>query len=327
MLERLLSPENHLVALARSGQLRWPRALEHVYALAVLAFGLISLFVGQLLIVAPLLLFFMTVGWESPRALWPNFNPDAGMSLQLVLSFAPLYFLVWAWVRMIERRPLRTTGLERPGWLFKYVRGLIVGWILFSGAIGVMGVTGLVSLEPAPRDAFRWSTLGGVLLVFVGWVVQGGAEEILTRGFLLPVLSVRWGVGLGILASSGVFALLHSFNPNLNPIALFNLFLFGVFTAFYALQEGGIWGVFAIHSSWNWAQGNLYGLEVSGQEFDSSVLVNLRETGPDWLTGGSFGPEGGIIVTLVITLGLLYTIYGMRPGSGMGLHGRIHEQE
>lgn len=310
MLDRLLSQENHLIVLARSGRLRWPSSGQKWYPYAVLLFGMVSPFVGQLLILVPLLLFFQIVGWESPQTLWPKFNPDAGMSVQLVLSFAPLYLLVWAWVRVIEQRPLRTTGLERPGWLFKYVRGLVVGLILFSSAIGVMALFGWVALEVAPRNVFRWSAIAGALLVFIGWMVQGGAEEILTRGFLLPIVSVRWGVPLGILTSSTLFALLHSFNPHLNPIALLNLFLFGVFTALYALQEGGIWGVFAIHSIWNWAQGNVYGFEVSGQTFDSSVVVNLMETGPDWLTGGSFGPEGGVVVTLVLLLGLLYTIYG-----------------
>jgi membrane protease YdiL (CAAX protease family) len=100
--------------------------------------------------------------------------------------------------------------------------------------------------------------------------------------------------------SALVFAVYHSLNPNLSPIAFLNLFLFGVLTAFYALYEGGLWGVFGIHAAWNWAQGNIFGLEVSGIPPAGGTLFNLMETGPDAITGGQFGPEGGLAVTAVL---------------------------
>jgi membrane protease YdiL (CAAX protease family) len=145
--------------------------------------------------------------------------------------------------------------------------------------------------------------LGGILIVLVGWTVQGAAEEVLTRGFLLPVISVRYGVVAGIALSSLLFTALHLLNANLSWLALLNLFLFGVFASLYALQEGGLWGVCALHGVWNWAQGNLYGLAVSGGDAHTATLINLKEVGPDWLTGGAFGPEGGLAVTLVLVVG------------------------
>ena len=77
-------------------------------------------------------------------------------------------------------------------------------------------------------------------------------------------------------------------------------FLFGVFAALYTLYEGGLWGVFSIHSAWNWAQGNLFGFEVSGLEEVGNTAINLMEVGPDMITGGPFGPEGGIAATIVL---------------------------
>jgi hypothetical protein len=141
--------------------------------------------------------------------------------------------------------------------------------------------------------------------LLVGWIVQGAAEETLTRGFLLPIFGVRLGPAWGILISSLLFAALHLLNDNLGWIALLNLFLFGVFASLYAIREGGLWGVFAIHSIWNWAQGNIFGLEVSGEDFGATTIFNLKETGPDLITGGLFGPEGGLIVTIVLTAGCL----------------------
>lgn len=315
MTERFLSKENYLIVLAHARSLRWPSPAKPLYPVAVLLFGALSPFFGQLLIVVPLLLLFMAAGLESPKALLPNFNPDAGMSIQLMLTFAPLYGLVWAWLRFFEHRALWTAGLELRHATFFYIRGLIVGLLMFSSAIAIMALFGWVAPEPGAEsllivDGMAWL---GALLVFGGWMVQGGAEELMTRGFLLPILGLRWRVWIGVLLSSLVFSLLHSFNPNLTLIALLNLFLFGLFTAFYALREGGLWGVFAFHGIWNWIQGSIYGFEISGQAFDSSIVLDLMEVGPDWLTGGAFGPEGGIIVTLVLVIGTLYTAFGMTP--------------
>jgi membrane protease YdiL (CAAX protease family) len=137
-------------------------------------------------------------------------------------------------------------------------------------------------------------------LIFLGWTVQGPAEEILSRGWLLPVIGARHKPLAGILISSAVFAIYHSLNPNIDPVAFLNLFLFGLFTAFYVLYEGSLWGVFGLHAAWNWAQGNLFGLEVSGMPAAGGTLFNLMEVGPDLITGGPFGPEGGLAVTLVL---------------------------
>ena len=110
---------------------------------------------------------------------------------------------------------------------------------------------------------------------------------------------------VGVLVTSILFALLHIFNANLGLIALFNLMLFGVFAAFYAMREGSLWGVFAVHSFWNWVQGNLFGMEVSGLPVRLEALIDLKEIGPDWFTGGAFGPEGGIAVTLLLLAGVI----------------------
>jgi hypothetical protein len=110
---------------------------------------------------------------------------------------------------------------------------------------------------------------------------------------------------LAVLVSALLFASLHIFNLNINLVAFINLALFGVFAALYATREGSLWGIFALHSAWNWAQSNLFGMEVSGLPVRLGALINLKETGPDWLTGGAFGPEGGVVVTLVLLVGIV----------------------
>ncbi|MFQ5577198.1 MAG: CPBP family intramembrane glutamate endopeptidase, partial [Anaerolineae bacterium] len=81
-----------------------------------------------------------------------------------------------------------------------------------------------------------------------------------------------------------------------------NLGLIGLFAARYALREGGVGGVFGFHAVWNWAQGNVFGLAVSGVSSTGGSFITLQENGPAWLTGGAFGPEGGVVVTLLLGL-------------------------
>jgi hypothetical protein len=214
--------------------------------------------------------------------------------------------------------------MERDGALFKYARGLLVGLLLFGGAVAISATLGFIEFEQGPPQRQGLPALWGVLLVFAGWVVQGAAEEALTRGWLLPVIGaqdkitfgfkrfkiiIRKPVPLAMVVSSVIFAFLHSLNPNLSLIAVLNLFLFGFFAALYALYEGGLWGVFSIHTIWNWLQGNVLGFEVSGNLAPGGTLFNLREVGPDVITGGAFGPEGGLAVTVALLAGIAGVVF------------------
>jgi membrane protease YdiL (CAAX protease family) len=221
----------------------------------------------------------------------------------LIFGFGPIFLILWGWLALVEKRPFWTMGLERQGFLYKYLRGGMVGLVMFVASIALPALLGYITFEQDSLRPQGLAALGAVLVVLLGWVVQGAAEEAVARGWLMPVIGARYRPVWGILTSSLVFAVLHSLNPNLSPIGVLNLFLFGIFTALYALYEGGLWGVFSLHSVWNWAQGNLFGFEVSGQDTRVGTLFDLMEAGPDPITGGPFGPEGGLAVTLVLLVG------------------------
>ena len=106
-----------------------------------------------------------------------------------------------------------------------------------------------------------------------------------------------------VLTNSLLFALLHSLNSGLSPLAVINLFLFGFFASVYMLKSGNIWGVAAIHSIWNFAQGNLFGMQGM-----PSVFV-FEQTGKPLLDGGAFGPEGGLPVTIVLLTAILCVLF------------------
>jgi membrane protease YdiL (CAAX protease family) len=318
MLKQVLDPENQLFVLARQGSLNIPKfksealqnTWEFFYPLFVFFYAGATPLLSSFCAVPILVMNFAREGFS--QAIFKNptkFDSPLVFSMFLVFSFLPIFLFVWGWLVVFERRMFWTTGLERKGLFKKYSRGALIGFVMITTPIALLAMAGFLQIESNPTYWEGWSAIPGILILLVGWMVQGAAEETLTRGFLLPIFGIRFNPILGVLISSGLFALLHLFNANLNWIAMTNLFLFGVFASIYAMQEGGLWGVFAIHSLWNWTQGNLFGLEVSGSEFGATTLLNLKAVGPDLFTGGAFGPEGGIAVTLVLIAGCVFVYY------------------
>lgn len=290
---------NRLYDLARQGKRLTPWW-------GIFLLGSVMLLVSSLFALPVLLAQFALAGLqEGGDASVPPLLPGLLMGLLLASSFGVLIVLVWLWIRLYEKRPFSTLGFERQNALRMYGRGLLLGLLAFSGAVGLMGLFGYVAPEASEPGRKGLAALGGVLLILVpGWLVQGAAEEALTRGWMLPVLGARYRPWVGILLSSFFFAVMHGLNPNLTALAMLNLLLYGLFAALYALREASLWGICAFHSVWNWAQGNLFGLAVSGQETGVGALFDLMETGPDWFTGGAFGPEGGLATTLVLVLSM-----------------------
>jgi hypothetical protein len=126
-------------------------------------------------------------------------------------------------------------------------------------------------------------------------------EELIFRGVGQVVLARAFGRVPAILVLSVVFALAHIFNPNTTTLGLVNIALAGLFLgiAFYA--PGGIWTAWGAHLGWN---ATLAALDapVSGLPF-RIPWIDYQPGGPAWLTGGSFGPEGGLLATAAIALG------------------------
>ncbi len=293
---RFVHADNRLFALARSG-----RRLPHIALAIPLSVGFIL--VSQIAGGVPM---FLALGWLLPDRGGP-LRSGLFNGLMLAAAFGLIFVVLWLWLRWAEKRPLHTLGLERSAAGRKYARGFVLGLAMFVASLGLMGALGYVEPEAGGGAQLSAAALGGVLMILAGWAVQGAGEEVLLRGWLMNVIGARYRPWLGVAISSLLFAILHGLNPNLSPVALVNLGLFGLFTALYALWEESLWGVCALHSAWNWVQGNVVGMQVSGNAEAGPMLFNLREIGPDLVTGGAFGPEGGLAVTAILlaAIGLL----------------------
>lgn len=223
----------------------------------------------------------------------------------LVVSFTPALLTTWLWVRFFEKRPFWTLGFVSGGRLLKYARGLAIGAACFTLVVGVLALSGQIIQNPGGATASGVTGWAGSFVVLAGWAIQGAAEEVVARGWLMNVVSARSRLWVGVLGSVIFFAFMHGLNPGIGPLALINLALFALFASLYALREGSLWGVCAFHSAWNWMQGNVFGLSVSGGGDSGPTLFRFGLSGSALWTGGAFGPEGGLVVTLLLLAAVL----------------------
>ena len=229
-------------------------------------------------------------------------------SLNLIISFGTLAIIFFGWVRFIENRKIKTMGFIKGNILGKYLVGFMLGVAMMTVAVVILTLLGMIKIENISRGGQGVKAVLGITIVLIGWIIQGATEEIMIRGWLLPVIGTRHNIVLGIIISSTIFGVLHLANPNVSLLSFINLVLFGLFAALYVIWEGSLWGICGLHSAWNWAQGNIYGFEVSGTNAAGGVILNLKTVGSNSVTGGYFGPEGGVVISLILGLGILVLV-------------------
>jgi uncharacterized protein len=207
----------------------------------------------------------------------------------------------WTYVRCWERRPARELSVSGAG--TELLAGLLLGGLLFSCVVAMLSVLGAYSLEAV-------GTLGDLPAVLTSMVpkIAAGAliEELLFRLVLLRLLERSFGIAWALAVSSLVFGLAHLGNAGATPLigVLLGLELGLLFGAAYLLTRR-IWLCTALHFAWNFVQGAVFSIAVSGHSGESWLHGTL--TGPAWLTGGAFGAEGSVVsvVLCLATAGVL----------------------
>lgn len=223
------------------------------------------------------------------------------LTIAMLFSTAGMILTALLFCKLIQKRKMTTVGFQKPGMWKEYLCGMAVGFGIFSVAVLICMVTGSLKI----RGLSATFSVGIFLLFLVGYLVQGMAEEVLCRGYFLVSVSRRYPLAVGIAANALLFAALHLLNDGISVLAFINLVLFGVFASIYFIKRGNIWGVGALHSIWNLAQGNFYGIRVSGMQTSCSVLASEMVASRELINGGDFGLEGGLAVTIVLVLGSL----------------------
>jgi hypothetical protein len=284
-MRTLLDANNRLFTLARSAQ-RLPHLLVAILLSVAFLYGalIIGAIVGNLVL--------------GPFAAGGPLVAEIVDELKNMISFGLVAVPLILWLRWFEGRRLWTLGLERRSLARPFLVGWLVSVVVIAATVGLAALMGGATITPNLTPLGGLTALVLSLIVIPSRFVQGGAEEVIFRGWLLPVLGVRYRPSIGVLVSSVVFSMLHVANAGFLPLAILNITLIGLFIALYALREGSLWGVIALHAGLNWAQANLFGLSASGHTV-GATLMNVQLTGSDLMTGGVFGIENSLAMTLV----------------------------
>ncbi len=240
-------------------------------------------------------------------------QPSAELfAVSTTVSLPPFLLVVLACRVLLDRRSIASMGFVG-SWRSLTVSpaaGFVVGVLPILIIAGVVWGGGwfLIDVAVPPSPPLVWLSASLVLAAFM--------EEIIFRAYLLQNLVDVRRITFGVLFTSVVFWIVHGLNPHVfnSPWPAANLFGAGVALALAYLVSGNIWFPTAMHFGWNFAQGPLLGIPVSGIQFEGIVLVTPAEDASDWLTGGEFGLEGSALTTagLAVLIGIFLAMLWRR---------------
>lgn len=233
---------------------------------------------------------------------WLIFFPakitDPGYNVIDTLMFGGIIGFVLRW---LDHKRLNDIGLTDVRLHFRDLGfGLIFGMLSMAAIFVVLAVSGQIEIEKMNFSANVWASLGNGLLLFT---LVGFREELFSRGYCLFAFGQMRRTWLAVLLSTLLFTLLHGANPNLQPIGLLNIFLAGSLFSWMTVKTGNLWMAIGYHITWNFSQGSIFGFPVSGHPITGIFQIQLQYH--NLLTGGSFGPEAGILATGTILAGFL----------------------
>ena len=244
------------------------------------------------------------------QALTPRWTrPFVGRPADIVLGALVACVLGWvayrAYVKLVERR--RGIEFGAQGALRELGSGLVIGTALFSATVGVLAALGLYSVQ-GWRDP---AVLVAPLAMSVGAAV---IEELLFRGVIFRIIEASLGTWIALVISAALFGLVHLGNPNATWLAAAAISLeAGIMLAAAYVLTRRLWLPIGIHAAWNFTQGGIFSVAVSGGKTDGLLVATLG--GPSWLSGGEFGAEASVVAMLLCTaLGAWLLVLAARRG-------------
>ena len=220
------------------------------------------------------------------------------MLLMMVSQLFGTLFTVWLFQKFVNRESFTFIGLEFSGYKDDFVSGLLLGIgliVLGFGTLYIFNFLSVASIQFSLIDQLFYLSLFAVVSL---------NEEIAIRGYILQNLSSSFNKYIALVLSSLVFMIMHIGNPNMSAVPLFNLFLAGLLLGVYCIHKNNLWFPIGAHITWNYFQGPVLGFEVSGNDVDSKFFQSLN--GSELITGGEFGFEGAIILTVLMIIGIVY---------------------
>ncbi len=234
--------------------------------------------------------------------------------------------------RWLDKRPFLDFGLHlSPQWWRECGLGVGIGFVAMGAIFAVFWLLGWLDFT-----GFGWDRGGtdifaiSISIYFLHMAMVGFYEELFSRGYHLKNMMEGFRFGsdvsgkraafFSLLTSSLIFGLMHAGNSNFGIAGMVGITIAGLLLGIPYIMTGRLGYAIGLHFSWNFAQGAVFGFPVSGNPFRESLLQH-RITGPEWLTGGAFGPEAGVLPFIILILaGVISVVLLVRSGVPFKVH-------
>ncbi len=232
-----------------------------------------------------------------------NLLADDGLTLPTVLEVLVMILVTWIARRLFDRRSFQSLGFQLDD---HTLPDLVLGFALPCLLMGLIFIFEW-SMGWLQFNGWAWSTstlnevLTSVLNMLITFIAVGLYEELQFRGYHLQNLVEGINLPWALFLTSISFSILHLINPHASWASILGVMAAGYFLAYGWVRTGRLWLPIGLHIGWNFFEGVVFGFPVSGLEFPH--LINQSVSGPTVITGGSFGPEAGLVVLPVMAVG------------------------
>ncbi len=262
---------------------------------------------------SPNLIIAMFLTQEAPRGP-AGIDVSVAMILAYVLMVAWVVAVSWICLRFMERMKLSSLGFAlHSGWFADVLKGCAVGALMIVSVVTLQIIGGgeRLSFNPVWRgeQAIYWAGLLTVVsqisAALVLFILAGAFEELVFRGYAFQTLLRGAPAYVPILLFSVFFGWAHWKNPDRTIFSTTNTTLAGIWLSIAYLKTRSLWFPTALHFTWNWMMGAFFGIPVSGMRIIQHPILLSSSGDPVWLTGGSYGSEGGAAATVALIIGTI----------------------
>ena len=244
-----------------------------------------------------LLVFLSVVGQLGVRSILGGLPKGSDLAIAIIAVAATIAMIIAR--RFIDKKSFVSFGLTIDGGTVKdLLFGMLLSFLMAGLVFGVMASVGFIE-----NIEVNELGLSALLLLLLPNILIGWWEEIVFRGYLLQNLIEGLGLKTAVLVSCLLYGLVHAANPNAGLLSTAIIVLFGFLRIYGYLATRQLWLSMGMHIGWNFFQGPVFGYAASGQD-SSSTLLEHTAAGPEWWTGGAFGPEASLITIPVLALAL-----------------------
>ncbi len=240
-----------------------------------------------------------------------SFLSTVDLSIEVIISefvfLSSVAISTLIMMRVFEKSRFIEIGLKiRPKTAYEILIGLVVGFVMIALVVLPNAILGYYKYDFTLNQIFP-----EIFKVTIFFLLVAFAEEILFRGYPFQRLIDGTNPFIATLIFSLLFSIAHLQNPNVNSIALINVFLAGVWLSSAYVKTRSLWLPISLHFSWNFFQGYLFSLPVSGINLFETVFY-VEITSKNLISGGEFGPEGSVLASFVLVVATIFILKNKR---------------